>query len=71
MGSEEEEPRAGRRQSRPGFLPVGPGFRSMDRGRRVAARSQLSETPVEQEQLGVLTFILQRTTCLKVSAGKL
>lgn len=37
VGSEEEEPGAGRRRSRPGFLPVGPGFRSMDRGRRVAA----------------------------------
>lgn len=30
-GSEEEEPGAGRRRSRPGFLPVRPGFRSMDR----------------------------------------
>lgn len=36
-GSEEEEPGAGRRRSWPGFLPVGPRFRSMDRGRRVAA----------------------------------
>lgn len=30
-GSEEEEPGAGRRRLRPGFLPVRPGFRSMDR----------------------------------------
>ena len=35
VGSEEEEPGVGRRRSRPGFLPVGPGFRSRSEERRV------------------------------------